>query len=186
MTGRFSTFYGPMLTLTAQTLFDTESVCCEDKQRGPSPLHWMDDMTRYAPALLISGLMLASTSTIARPPGMAGLAQMDSNQDQIISQSEWDQSRDELFQRLDTNGNGFIEPEERQAHREQIQNRMRQHQQQRVMQADSDGDQRISQQEFAAMGHSRFSQLDTNSDGQITQDEREAFKQSMRERHGRR
>lgn len=138
-------------------------------------------MTHYAPALLISGLMLASASAIARPPGMGGLAQMDSNQDQMISQTEWEQTRNALFERLDTNGNGFIEPEERQAQREHIQNRMRQHQQQRVIQADSDGDQRISREEFAAMGLARFSQLDTDSDGQITQAEREAFKQTMRQ-----
>ena len=143
-------------------------------------------MTQYASALLISGLLLASTSAFARPPGMGGLDQMDSNHDQIISQAEWEQTRTALFQRLDSNGNGFIEAEERQAQREQIQNRMRQHQQQRVLQADSDGDQRISQQEFAAMGDSRFSRLDTDSDGQITPAEREAFKQTMRQMHGRR
>jgi Ca2+-binding EF-hand superfamily protein len=53
-----------------------------------------------------------------------------------------------------------------------------------MMRADTDGDGKISRQEFLAQADARFARLDTNGDGVITADEFAARREANRERRG--
>ena len=61
----------------------------------------------------------STASTPAPPfpmgPGGRGLDRMDSDHDGRISRAEYAASMDQRFQRIDANGNGFIDKDEREA-----------------------------------------------------------------------
>ncbi|MDX1974540.1 MAG: EF-hand domain-containing protein [Rickettsiales bacterium] len=58
---------------------------------------------------------------------------------------------------------------------------MKQKMQERMKEADTNGDGAISKAEFMAQAESRFAKMDANGDGQITQDERGAMRDKFKQ-----
>ena len=139
---------------------------------------------RKAFALVISAGLLTALSGAAfadKGPGMFERA--DKNGDGFVSKEEFAAGRDEMFTKLDANGDGFIDQAELDKAREawhqrankpaqsdtgtQAQNKRRGF----MERMDTNGDGKISREEFAAAGDQMFARLDKNADGKIAKDE---------------
>jgi Ca2+-binding EF-hand superfamily protein len=116
------------------------------------------------------------------------LKSADLNQDGVIDQAEFQQSRDKWFTDLDTSQDGFVSADELKAfgdkmhaewakkHADQADkpdaNKKHGDFSQRILKrVDSDKDGKISKTEFDAAGSKMFSKLDQNSDGKIAENE---------------
>jgi Ca2+-binding EF-hand superfamily protein len=115
--------------------------------------------------------------------GMLGRA--DTNEDGQISRAEFDARSGEHFARLDTDSDGVISAEERQAMREHRSERRgrRGHRGQGDMMArmDANSDGVITRGEIGAHAVERFQRADADSDGIVTAAERQAAHEAMRE-----
>jgi len=143
---------------------------------------------RNAFAYVISaGLGLTALGGAAfadKGPGM--FERSDKNGDGFVSKEEFAAGRDTLFAKLDANGDRVIDQAELDKAREawhqragkpaptdgstQIQAHSKEHRgfMQRM---DTDGDGKITAQEFAAAGDQTFARLDRNADGKLAKDE---------------
>ncbi|AMO71831.1 hypothetical protein AZE99_08190 [Sphingorhabdus sp. M41] len=113
-------------------------------------------------------------------------AKADTNGDGELTQAEMEAARSarraERFARADKDGNGKLSQEEAQAmHGKRGDRGMRGkghkrggHGMAMMRNADTNGDQKISQAEFTAAALARFDKADTNNDGKLTKEERQA------------
>jgi Ca2+-binding EF-hand superfamily protein len=65
----------------------------------------------------------------------------------------------------------------------QMQERMRQHLEQKLKETDANADGKISREEFMRQAESRFNKADLNGDGEITQEEFAQMRDRMRPPH---
>lgn len=118
-----------------------------------------------------------------RGGGGFGLARADANEDGNITRDEFLARPIEHFDRLDANDDGVISAAER-PQRPTPEQRAERREERRGERPnpDTNGDQLISRDEFAAMGTAMFQRLDANGDGRITQEEAEAGRPHRRDR----
>ena len=132
--------------------------------------------------LLLTGCLL-SVSVYAQNLGV--LDEMDSNQDGVISRSEFSPRmgprREALLERADQNGDGVIARSEFEALMEDMAARRIERGVDRFEALDRNQDGQVSEEE---MIDARFARLDLNNDGQITR--RELARSWKRERRGER
>lgn len=74
-----------------------------------------------------------------------------------------------------TKGGMQIPPEMRQ----RIQERMQEHMQRKLQETDSNGDGKISREEFMTQAEARFKKADANNDGEITPEEFQILRDKM-------
>ncbi len=130
-----------------------------------------------APLLLLllgATLLGASTLALAAPPFAHGerpdigarLAEVDSNDDGMISREEFVAARADHFAMLDRDGDGYFSTLDIP---EQVRGRERaeHHLEKMLAEFDQDGDRLISAAEFASGPTPRFDRADANGDGQI-------------------
>ena len=108
--------------------------------------------------------------------GHHGLFESDSNNDGVLTQSEFDAGRDAVFARLDADNNGQLSREEMHAQRGEHRGRRGGHRGGRpgggFEGADANNDGNITRDEFLARPIQMFERLDANHDGVISASER--------------
>ena len=127
---------------------------------------------------------------------------MDLNSDGVLDLADRELRREQRIARLDTDGNNAISKAEREAAREARQERRAQRMAERgqsadagerrgrgkhhrgmrgmMAKADTNGDGRLTLQEFQTHALARFDRADADSDGTVTQAERKAAHEAMR------
>lgn len=120
-------------------------------------------------ALLLTGSLM-SVPVYATNPGL--LDQMDTNQDGVISRSEFiprmGPQREALLERADQNGDGVIDKSEFESFLEDTAARRIERGMDRFEALDRNQDGQVSEEE---MIDARFARLDLDNDGQITRSE---------------
>lgn len=101
------------------------------------------------------------------------MARFDTNGDGVVSAEEIAEHRQSRFSEIDADGDGFITDAEHDAYKEKLRK-----QRGLVARADSDGDGKVSAEEFAAQSDKMLARLDKDGDGNIERGE-------MRRHHGR-
>ncbi len=141
----------------------------------------------------MGGLTYAAMADNQRGPGPHGprLEAVDVNQDGNVTKDEIAAHRADKFSSADTNGDNLVSADEFEAFAEAERERKREaRQSRRFAKMDTDGDGMISAEEHASHADARmdkmFERVDTDGDGVITEAEREAAKEKMRERRGKR
>lgn len=130
--------------------------------------------TLSTPLLLGVTLVCASAVTLADPGAGRGqrpdmserLAEVDTNDDGLISREEFVAARTDHFAMLDRDGDGYfseLDIPERLRGRDQAQHRH----ERMLAQFDQDGDRLVSQLEFESGPTPHFDRADGNGDGQI-------------------
>jgi hypothetical protein len=102
-----------------------------------------------------------------RQQGRRSLQQMDTNSDGRISRDEWNR-KPERFDKLDMNGDGYLDREEAVA-------AGRAHAKRTLKQMDVNNDARVTRDEWKG-NPKRFDRLDANRDGVLTEEEIKARK----------
>ena len=140
--------------------------------------------------------IIAAGAAIAAVNATDSGGKSDVDKDGKITLAEMQQRTAERFKRLDTNGDGTVTKEERQAARDS----WREHRGGRhgdggpgrgggrgdfFGRLDTDGNGAVSMPEFNAKSAERFARLDSNKDGQVSKDEFEAAREGFRGRHHR-
>ena len=111
---------------------------------------------------------------------MHSLESADANNDGNVTRDEFLARPTEMFARLDANHDGVISTAERPQRPERAEGERRQRPER--VNPDSNGDNQISQSEYAAMGSGMFERLDANSDGRVTREEADAARPHRRGR----
>ena len=145
-------------------------------------------------ALITLGLGGVTYTAIAQNgPGPRGpaLETLDLNQDGNVSKDEMSEHRAGKFMRADTTGDNLVSAEEFAAFSEAERERKRlERQAKRFEKLDTNGDGMVTAEEHASIADERMdrmiARLDADGDGLITEAEREAAKENMRERRGKR
>jgi len=131
-------------------------------------------------------------------------AKMDANGDGVLDRSDREARAQQKFAKMDSNGDGSISESEflaaQKARMERREDRLANRSERggkkgkrggrkgkgklaRLLKnADSNGDNAISKEEFIAATQARFAKMDANADGQITKEERRAARKNMREK----
>lgn len=176
----------PLLALAGISLLASTAALAQPGERNPGP------MTR------------AEVSQKAAER----FQKMDLNSDGVLDLADRELRREQRIARLDTDGNGAISKAERDAAREARQERRAERMAERgqsaeagerrargkhhrgmrgkhrgggmMAKADTNGDGRLTLQEFQAHALTRFDHADANSDGTVTQAERKAAHEAMR------
>lgn len=135
------------------------------------------------------------TRTQVQERSTAAFARMDANGDGMLNAADREARRTAAFDRIDADGNGAISREEfaarqqgqpgvrgeaRGAKRGMAMGMMRGMRGMGGGKADTNGDQAVSQAEFAAAALARFDAADANKDGRITADEMRSQRQMRR------
>ena len=158
---------------------------------------------------LAAALASASFMTVAlvgpTAAQTAPAARGDANGDGVLSRDEAMAQADARFDRLDTNKDGKLTPDEMPSHRPMggadaappppppadgasppppagpggrgFGGRM-------FARLDTNGDGVIDREEYRALAAQRFDRMDTNKDGKVTAEERQAMRQAMRDKRG--
>ncbi|MEL1252022.1 EF-hand domain-containing protein [Aurantiacibacter gilvus] len=149
------------------------------------------------------------TRADAEARAASAFARMDANGDGLLDAADREARAHARFARMDADGNGQVSFEEMQAARETRREAMQERRGeagerrgrrgaqrmamrgagphmmgQRLQQADTDGDNAVSQAEFTAAALARFDRADTNNDGTVTAEERRAQHAEHRGRMG--
>ena len=119
------------------------------------------------------------------------LEAVDTNQDGNVTKDEISAHRAEKFASADANGDNLVSADEFSAFADaERERRQEQREARRFAKMDANGDGVISAEEHASHADARmdkmFERVDTDGDGVITEAEREAAKEKMRERRGKR
>lgn len=145
--------------------------------------------------LLLIALIAVSTSGCAataihalagtRKPDPAEMFERaDANGDGLITRAEFTEARAKMFARLDRNGDGYLTKDDAQgrfaARRSGDGSRLTQ----ALITFDSDGDGRISRDEFVNGPSRLFDRADSNHDGVIDANELKAFRAAIAARRG--
>lgn len=109
-------------------------------------------------ALGILAITPAPASAQNRAEALSRLVAMDANHDGLITRAEAQAGRAVMFARLDANGDGALDAQERGGERAQ---RM-------LANADANGDGRITRDEFMGQPYRAFDRLDGDNDGVLT------------------
>lgn len=136
-------------------------------------------MTR---APLLAGLLLLTLSpAMAQQRAAAAFDAADQNHDGVISREEFLASRADQFARRDRNRDGFLDAADagnRMAARPRLADGI-DRQQQRL---DTNGDGKISKEEFVNGGADSFERADTDGNGTVDAKERQAMRATIRDR----
>ena len=127
-------------------------------------------------------------------------AKLDANSDGSVDSADRDAMAKKRFDKMDADGNGAITEAEfkagHEARKAERQGEGRGHWGMRggkhgggkgmamLRNADVNGDQAVSRDEFLAAAEARFAKADANGDGNVTKEERKAMREKMREERG--
>lgn len=136
-------------------------------------------MKRQMLTAALSLLAGATLTACADAQQGAMLDRADANRDGRISRSEYQAARLDMFDRLDRNGDGWIDWQD-----EFRRSRAREAQERLVRVADRDGDGAVSRPEYAATPMVLFDRADTNGDDWLDAREIEALRAQAAERRG--
>ncbi len=120
-------------------------------------------------------------------PGGFGnmLSQFDQNQDGKISKDEAPERMRENFDRMDANGDGFIDETDMQQMMERFRQQANMSMADRIKEMDKDGDGKISKEEAPERMREGFDRIDTNSDGFVDATEMQQMFDRFRQGGGR-
>ncbi|MEK0082474.1 EF-hand domain-containing protein [Benzoatithermus flavus] len=104
-------------------------------------------------------------------PANSWLERLDTNGDGAVDLGEVRHARGVVFDRLDTDHDGFLSRDELAAARKPRRNATAQPGSRLLVRADADKDGRISRDEFLALAGQTMKRRDRNGDGRITADE---------------
>lgn len=147
-------------------------------------------------ALITLGMAGVTYTAMADDHGKRGgpdgrLEAVDANQDGNLTKDEFAAQRAEKFSGADTNGDNLVSAEEFEAFAAAERERKREARiTRRFEKLDTNGDGMVSAEEHASHADARldrmFERMDADGDGVITEAEREAMKEKMRDRRGKR
>lgn len=126
--------------------------------------------------ILIAGALIAASSAASSQPHSGGnpFEAADTNDDGMVVRDEFIAARAELFARMDRNSDGFIDEADRAEH--EAEHRRGERGKRRHARMDSDGDGKLSKDEFVSAGTPLFDRMDTDHDSVLSSAELEAAK----------
>lgn len=122
----------------------------------------------------ISLVVLVSTGALAQGRGDV-LAKSDTNQDGQITREEFVAARAERFDRLDRNGDGFIDEAD-------LPRRLARRYEELGAQADRDGDGKVNREEFVSAPTVAFDAADLDGNDVLDAKEVESAREKMKKR----
>lgn len=124
-------------------------------------------------------LLTASAQAQMRPSAGAMFDDADSNKDGLVSRDEFIAARAGQFNRLDRNGDGFIDDAD--IPKRLLARRQQQGGGQVLAQFDTNGDGRVSKDEFVSGPTPLFDQADANHDGMLDSQEVESARAAAKQ-----
>lgn len=141
--------------------------------------------------ILMAGALVLSTSAMAQTRFGSGemLEQADANKDGMIDKDEYKAARAAQFEKMDRNADGFLDSQDRPQRSAESQDehgptgrKPGERGAAMIAQLDSNGDGKVSKEEFMSAPTVFFDRADTDHDGVLSAKELEAAKAAARTR----
>lgn len=142
-----------------------------------------------AMGLTVGSVYAADDKGYGKRGGGKAFERADTNGDGVVSAEEIAAAREARFDKMDVDGDGYLTEADREAakakHEAKRADRMEKRRAKREehrAEIDTDGDGKISREEFMAAESGRLAQMDADGDGNITKEEAEAAKESFKKK----
>jgi len=138
--------------------------------------------------LLISGLIAMGAMSVQAGEGKDRHPRPDLNNDGVVTSAEMLEHRQAIFSKIDANKDGFLTKEEGEVFKAQMEAKhkmMREAKaQERFTKADSNGDGKVSAEEFAAQAQAQIAEMDADGNGELSRREMHKGMRDGGRKHG--